>query len=119
MLRTVEPQNGAKNKNAEAHFRNPCSFKMKSVYKQSRKTMVEPIIFVRSPAKVFLGLNKSIVTLIIIVRSYELFLPPHNTNVHLIIIVRSGRNVFNFFKVYGPKQTQNVHFFLRKTANKF
>ena len=65
MLRTVEPQNGAKNKNAEAHFRNPCSYKMKSVYKQSRKTMVEPIIFVRSPAKFFLGLNKSIVTLII------------------------------------------------------
>ena len=50
-------------------------------------------IFVRSPANVFLGLNKTIVTLIIIVRSYELFLPPHNTNVHLIIIVRSGRNV--------------------------
>ena len=65
MLRTLEPQNWAKNKNTKAHLKNPCSFKMKSVYKQSRKTMVEPIIFVRSPAKVFLGLNKSIVTLII------------------------------------------------------
>ena len=32
MLRTLEPQNGAKNKNAEAHFRKPCSYKMKSVY---------------------------------------------------------------------------------------
>ena len=110
MLITVEPQNGAKNKNAEAHFRNPCSYKMKSVYKQSRKTMVEPIIFVRSPAKVFLGLNKSIVTLIIKVRSYELFLPPQNTNVHLIIIVRSGRNVCQFFKYMARESRKMLSF---------
>ena len=32
MLTTLEPQNMAKNKNAEAHFKNPCSYKMKSVY---------------------------------------------------------------------------------------
>ena len=32
MLRTLEPQNRVKNKNAEAHFKNPCSYKMKSVY---------------------------------------------------------------------------------------
>ena len=32
MLGTFEPQNRAKNKNAEAHYRNPCSCKMKSVY---------------------------------------------------------------------------------------
>ena len=32
MLRTIEPQKGAENKNAEADFKNPCSYKMKSVY---------------------------------------------------------------------------------------
>ena len=32
MLRTLEPQKGAENKNAEADFKNPCSYKMKSVY---------------------------------------------------------------------------------------
>ena len=32
MLRTLEPKNRAKNKNAEAHFKNLCSYKMKSVY---------------------------------------------------------------------------------------
>ena len=32
MLRTLEPQNRAKNKNAEADFKNPCSYKVKSVY---------------------------------------------------------------------------------------
>ena len=32
MLRTLEPQKGAENKNAEADFNNPCSYKMKSVY---------------------------------------------------------------------------------------
>ena len=31
MLRTLEPQKGAENKNAEADFKNPCSYKMKSV----------------------------------------------------------------------------------------
>ena len=35
MLRTLEPQNRAKNKNAEADFKNPCSYKMKSVYKEN------------------------------------------------------------------------------------
>ena len=33
MLRTFEPQNRAKNKNAEADFKNPCSYIMKSVYR--------------------------------------------------------------------------------------
>ena len=32
MLRTFEPQKGAENKNAEADFKNPCSYRMKSVY---------------------------------------------------------------------------------------
>ena len=32
MLRTLEPEIRAKNKNAEADFKNPCSYKMKSVY---------------------------------------------------------------------------------------
>ena len=32
MLRTLEPENSVKNKNAEAHFKNLCSYKMKSVY---------------------------------------------------------------------------------------
>ena len=32
MLRTFEPQNRAKSKNAEAEFKNTCSYKMKSVY---------------------------------------------------------------------------------------
>ena len=32
MLRTLEPQKGAENKNAEADFKNPGSYKMKSVY---------------------------------------------------------------------------------------
>ena len=32
MLRTLEPKKGAENKNAEAYFKNPCSYKMKSVY---------------------------------------------------------------------------------------
>ena len=32
VLRTLEPQNKAKNKNAEAHFKKQCSYKMKSVY---------------------------------------------------------------------------------------
>ena len=32
MLRTLEPQKGAENKNAEADFKNSCSYKMKSVY---------------------------------------------------------------------------------------
>ena len=32
MLRTLEPQKGVENKNAEADFKNPCSYKMKSVY---------------------------------------------------------------------------------------
>ena len=32
MLRTLEPQNEAKNKNAEAYFRNTYSFKLKSLY---------------------------------------------------------------------------------------
>ena len=32
MLRTLEPQKEAENKNAEADFKNPCSYKMKSVY---------------------------------------------------------------------------------------
>ena len=27
-----EPENKVKNKNAEADFKNPCSYKMKSVY---------------------------------------------------------------------------------------
>ena len=34
MLRTLEPQKEAENKNAEADFKNPCSYKMKSVYQQ-------------------------------------------------------------------------------------
>ena len=34
MLRTLEPQKGAENKNAEADFKNPCSYKMKSVYQK-------------------------------------------------------------------------------------
>ena len=32
MLRTLESQKRAENKNAEADFKNPCSYKMKSVY---------------------------------------------------------------------------------------
>ena len=32
MLRTLEPQKEAENKNAEADFKNQCSYKMKSVY---------------------------------------------------------------------------------------
>ena len=32
MLRTLAPQKGVENKNAEADFKNPCSYKMKSVY---------------------------------------------------------------------------------------
>ena len=32
MLRTLEPQKGAENKNAEADIKNPCSYKTKSVY---------------------------------------------------------------------------------------
>ena len=32
MLRTLEPQKEAENKNAEADFKSPCSYKMKSVY---------------------------------------------------------------------------------------
>ena len=31
MLRILEPENIIKNKNAEADFKNPCSYKMKSV----------------------------------------------------------------------------------------
>ena len=31
MLRTLEPQKGVENKNAEADIKNPCSYKMKSV----------------------------------------------------------------------------------------
>ena len=34
MLRTLEPQNGAKKMNAEAQSRYPCSYKMKRVYTQ-------------------------------------------------------------------------------------
>ena len=34
MLRTLEPQNGAKKMNAEAQSRYPCSYEMKSVYTQ-------------------------------------------------------------------------------------
>jgi len=37
MLRTLEPQKGAENKNAEADFKNPCSYKMKSVYSPKGK----------------------------------------------------------------------------------
>ena len=37
MLETLEPQKGAKNKNAEANFKNPCSYKMKSVYCENRE----------------------------------------------------------------------------------
>ena len=33
MLRTLEPQKEAENKNVEADFKNPCSYKMKSVYR--------------------------------------------------------------------------------------
>ena len=32
MLRKLQPEMRAKNKNAEADFKNPCSYKMKSVY---------------------------------------------------------------------------------------
>ena len=32
MLRMLEPQKRAENKNAEADFKNPCSYKVKSVY---------------------------------------------------------------------------------------
>jgi len=32
MLKTLEPQKEAGSKNAEADFKNPCSYKMKSVY---------------------------------------------------------------------------------------
>ena len=32
MLRTLEPEIRVENKNAEADFKNPCSYKMKSVY---------------------------------------------------------------------------------------
>ena len=32
MLKMLEPQNRATNKNAEAHFKKQCSYKMKSVY---------------------------------------------------------------------------------------
>ena len=35
MLRTLETKKRAENKNAEADLKNPCSYKMKSVY--SRK----------------------------------------------------------------------------------
>ena len=33
MLKMLESQNRAKNMNAEAHLKNSCSHKMKSVYK--------------------------------------------------------------------------------------
>ena len=29
MLKTFEPQNSAENKNAEAHLKNPCSYKIR------------------------------------------------------------------------------------------
>ena len=32
MLRTLEPEIRVENKNAEADFKNPCSYEMKSVY---------------------------------------------------------------------------------------
>ena len=32
MFRTLEPQKEVENKNAEADFKNPCSYNMKSVY---------------------------------------------------------------------------------------
>ena len=32
MLKTLEPQKEAENENAEGDFKNPCSYKMKSVY---------------------------------------------------------------------------------------
>ena len=38
MLRTLEPENRAKNKNAEAHLKKQCSYKMKSVYLSPRGT---------------------------------------------------------------------------------
>ena len=41
MLRTLEPQKGAKNKNAEADFKNPCSYKMKSVYWKIKRKFSE------------------------------------------------------------------------------
>ena len=34
MLRTLEPQKLPENKNAEADFKNSCSYKMKSVYQR-------------------------------------------------------------------------------------
>ena len=40
MLRTLEPQSRVKNKNAEAHFKNTCSYKMKSVYSLCRKIQI-------------------------------------------------------------------------------
>ena len=40
MLRTLEPQNRVRNKNAEAHFKNPCSYKMKSVYMSKYNPLV-------------------------------------------------------------------------------
>ena len=36
MLRSLEPQKGAENKNAEADFKNLCSYKMKRVYVDNR-----------------------------------------------------------------------------------
>ena len=39
MLKTLEPLNRVKNKNAEAHFKNPSSQKMKSVYNNKRRLL--------------------------------------------------------------------------------
>ena len=48
MLGTFEPQNRAKNKNAEAHFKNPCSYKMKSVYMKPI-SILSPSVYILNP----------------------------------------------------------------------
>ena len=46
MLRTLEPQKGAENKNAEADFKNPCSYKIKSVYLRVQSKSLQTICLI-------------------------------------------------------------------------
>ena len=48
MLRTLEPQKEAENKNAEADFKNPCSYKMESVLPSIQKVNLEIELLVAS-----------------------------------------------------------------------
>ena len=44
MLKMLEPQNRARNKNVEALFKNPCSYKIKSVYGSFETLMLGVVI---------------------------------------------------------------------------